>query len=132
MLNASELSSGEKLLIVRRRKGRTVAQAAKASKTTLYRYVRWERDQEPGPAVAVGRLEFHEKAFLLRRRGGHSVAAFAKRLGVSAWWLSQMEAGEAPDMRLRDHWTGPAAPKRSRASPARSPRAPARKRRRAS
>lgn len=104
MLNANELTIGEKLLLLRRRKGLTAANAAKRSKATLYRYLRWERDIEKGPHVSVGKVAFHEKAFLLRRRGGYSVAAFAKRLGVSPWWLSQMEDGKAPDMRLRDHW----------------------------
>ena len=132
MLNANELTTGEKLLLQRRRKDLTAVQAAKRHKATLYRYLRWERDQEPGPRIAVGKLAFHEKAFLLRRRGGHSVAAFAKKLGVSAWWLSQMEDGEAPDMRLRDHWTSATRPRPSRARRAASPRAPARKRRRAS
>jgi len=132
MLHASELTTGEKLLVLRRRAGLTAAKAAKKRKLSLYRYNRLERDEEDGPRVAVGKLAFHERAFLCRRRAGLTVDQLAKRFGVSGWWLSQMEAGKVPDARLRAGWAGQPPPNRSKGRQARSPRASARIRRRAS
>lgn len=131
-MNVSELTSGEKLLIDRRRRQLTAAQAAKRRKVTLYRYNRFERDQERGPKVSLGALRPHEVAVLRRRRAGLSVGQLAKRLGVSAWWLSQMEAGKAPAGRLLAHWKGAPSPSRAKRRSGRLLRAPGRKRRRAS
>jgi len=104
MLSAKELTPGERLLIVRRREGTTKADCASGCGVTLYRYNRWESDDEVGPTAKTGRLAFHEQSMLLRRRAGVSVADFAKLVGVSPWWLRQMEIGEAPDDRLRAYW----------------------------
>ena len=104
MITAKELTNGERLLMQRRREGLTLEGAAAACGVTLYRYNRWERDEEEGPRVAVGRLAFRVVSFILRRRAGASAADFARLLGVTAWWLRQMESGEASDDRLRSYW----------------------------
>lgn len=131
-MNMRDLTSGEKLLLHRRREGMTAAAAAKARKTSLYRYARWESDLEAGPSVALWRLAFYEKAFVLRRRAGMSVAELAKRFGITPWWLTQMESGQAPDGRLRDGWASHPPRKPSKGRHARHSRVPARKRRRTS
>tara|TARA_R110000851_G_scaffold268071_2_gene420704 strand:+ start:35574 stop:35906 length:333 start_codon:yes stop_codon:yes gene_type:complete len=104
MLSAKDLTSGERLLITRRRDGMTKAECAEGCGVTLYRYNRWEADREEGITARTGRLAFHEQSFLLRRRAKASVADFAALVGVSPWWLRQMEIGEAPDDRLRAYW----------------------------
>tara|TARA_R110002167_G_scaffold79897_12_gene220004 strand:+ start:86 stop:418 length:333 start_codon:yes stop_codon:yes gene_type:complete len=104
MLKAKDLTNGERLLILRRREGATKADTAAGCGASLYQYGRWENDKEDGPRAKTGRLAYREQSFLMRRRAGVSVAAFAQLLGVSPWWLRQMEAGEAPDGRLRAHW----------------------------
>ena len=60
-----------------------------------------EKREAPAPRVAIGSLEFFEWAMVLRRRAGESVKDRAGRMGVTPWWLSQMELGEAPDGALR-------------------------------
>lgn len=104
MIQTRDLTRGERLLIVRRREGSTAADCAAGCGVSLYRYKRWERDQEDGPACAVGRLAAHEGALVLRRRAGLSVAELAAAVGVSAYWLSLMERGQAPASRLEAYW----------------------------
>jgi transcriptional regulator with XRE-family HTH domain len=106
-MKMAELNAGERLFIRRRRDGLTIAQAAKRSGSSLYRYKRWEEGKLAGaPVVKLGALAFHERATILRRRSGLSVIAFAKRLGVTPWWVTQMESGHVNPQRLRDHWGG--------------------------
>lgn len=103
MLKASELTSGERLLIVRRREGCSKAEAASGCGVSLYRYTRFEADKERGPTARTGRLSFAESALLERLRAGISAAAQARAVGCSRWWLTQMETGQVPDTRLREH-----------------------------
>jgi len=104
MLRVSDLRNGERLLILRRRKGTTKAQAARKFKVTLYKYNRWESDVEQGPKRHVSKLAYFEQSLLMRLRAGASVAKFARILKVSAWWLRQMEIGKVSDGRLRSYW----------------------------
>jgi len=106
MLTAAQLTNGERLALERRRAGETKAGAAKRHGVSLYCYTAWEDDEdEAAPRVAVGRVAFYEGSRILRRRAGRSVADMAAAVGVSPYWLSRMEAGEAPDDRLREFWT---------------------------
>lgn len=106
MLTAKDLTNAERLLIERRRLGETKDGAAAAYDVSEYRYNRWEagKDSDTAPRPALGRLAFREASFIQRRREGVSLADFAKLVGVSRWWLTQMEAGEVDDARLRDYW----------------------------
>lgn len=107
MLTTRDLTDAERLVVFRRRKGQTKAQAAKRCGVTLYRYSAWESgESEPDRKVSVGKLEQFEALHALRRRAGASVADMAKAVGVSNWWLTQIEAGAAPVERLLDFWRG--------------------------
>ena len=105
MLRAQDLTAAERLLIERRRAGETKEEAAAAYGVSAYRYNRWEagHDVDTAPAPALGRLAFFEGSFLQRRRDGVSLAEFAELVGVSRWWLTQMEVGAVADDRLREH-----------------------------
>lgn len=109
MLRAQELTPGERLFIARRRSKRTKAAAAAVLDVTLYRYSRWEDDLERAPRSALpslGRLGWHEGAAISRRRAGVSLEQAARAVGVSPWWLSQIEGGQAPVDRLREFLGG--------------------------
>lgn len=110
MLNAKDLTNGERLLIDRRRSGETKAAAAKWYAVSLYRYTQWEADLGDGlkdvPSPSLGRLAFYEESFVLRRRLGLTLKQFGARIGTSAHWVTRMESGTAPDDRLRDFWHG--------------------------
>ncbi len=106
MLTAGDLTKGERLLLERRRAGEPLEAAAARHGVTLYRYRLWERDEDDGaPRVPVGRVEYHEAARLMRGRVGASVRELAELVGCSPYWLTRMEAGEAPVDRLRDFWS---------------------------
>lgn len=100
------VTAGEKLLIERRRAGQSQRDRAAVLEVTLYRYRRWEADEERGPLVDVGALEPHETCHLRRRRAGISLEDMAEVLDVSRWWVCQMEYGRAGADRLVRHWTG--------------------------
>lgn len=105
MLTAGKLTRAERLLLQRRRRGLTKAEAAERHGVSLYRYERWEAGETLGaPLVGVGRLAFREASLIMRLRAGVGLGAFAGLLGCSGHWVTRMEAGEAPDDRLRAFW----------------------------
>lgn len=103
-LKASSLTNGERLLIDRRRALLSQKEAADAWSVSLYLYRRWEDDKSDPPRTSVGRLEKFEVCLLKRRRSGLRVSDLAEKIGVSRWWLTQMERGEAPDDILVSWW----------------------------
>ena len=101
----SELSAGLRLIINRRRRGLTQAEAAAKHKVSLYHYRRWEADEVNGvPSVDIGLLKPHEKCYVERVSRGVSLADQAKKMGISRWWLRQMERGTANPERLISYW----------------------------
>jgi len=109
IVNLSNLTLGERLLLERRRREESQQQAARRLRVSRYRYRAWEGDEqcdEVPPRAPLRLLREHEACFLRRRRAGVSVAALARALGTSPWWLTQMERGRAPIARLRAHWAG--------------------------
>lgn len=105
-LKTRDLANGLRLIISRRRMALTQAEAAKKHKVSLYQYRRWEEDKQPGaPDVAVGRLAPHEQCYVERITRGVSLAAQAKKMGISRWWLRQMERGTANPERLIAYWS---------------------------
>lgn len=106
-VKTSDLTRGERLLISRRRRGESQAQAAKRFSMSLYAYRRIETgDAETRIELPIGRLEPFEVCFLRRRRTGEALHELASRMGLSRWWLCQMERGEVDAARLVTFWQG--------------------------
>ncbi len=100
-----DLTPGERVLIERRRCGQSQRQAADAHGISLYRFRRWESDDEVGPVVRLGGLLEHEVCHILRRRAGIQLEDLAEELGVSRWGLCKMEYGRAASIEvLTKHW----------------------------
>ena len=87
------LTNSERLLIQRRRRKETQAQAAHRWRTSLSRYSFWERGYEDPPSVKVGQLKPHERCLLYRRRAGYSQQQVAEDLGFCRHWINRMENG---------------------------------------
>lgn len=103
-MKVSDLTQGERFLIARRRHGWSQREHAAFLGVTLYRYRAWEGDAEKAPSMPLGRLQPHEECFVRRRRAGIPLQAMADRLGVSRFWLAQMESGRAPVGALEAWW----------------------------
>lgn len=119
-MKTRDLTNGEKFIVQRRRADQSQREAAEAKGVSLYRYRRWESDQEKPPSVSLGRLEPYEGCFVRRRRAGISLKTLAEVLGVSRWWLCQMEYGKAATDRLVDHWSSVDQPWRGGAAVAKA------------
>lgn len=106
-LKVSDLTDGEKLIIDRRRLGETQGDAAQRLGMPESSYCCAELNQPCAwdvPTPALGKLEQHEMCLIRRMRSGYSQAAIAKRVGVSRYWLCQMERGIEPCERLVGYW----------------------------
>lgn len=117
-MNLSDLSAGEKLTLERRRVGRSQREAAAAYGVSLYRYRAWEEDREGDqPTVHLGRLRPWERCYILRCRAGIPLKDAPARMGVTRWWLCQMEYGRAPlSPALLQFWANRRAKKTKKAS----------------
>ncbi len=114
-MNTRSITAGERLLINRRRFNQSQKDAAKEFKVKLYRYRAWESDERDPPSVSIGRLEPYEACVIKRKRAGMLVRELAEKLGCCAWWLCQMEYGEAPVDALVAFWGIGAKPWRGEA-----------------
>lgn len=104
-MKASDLTEGEKLLLDRRRRGRSQRQRAAELGVTLYQYRAWEGDRErPESIPRLGSLSVAEVCVVARRRAAIGVVELANELGVSREWLRQMEAGNVDPARLASYW----------------------------
>ena len=105
-MRASDLTRGEKLLLVRRRAGKTQVHEARANGVSLHEYRAWEKDSGVYdiPQVGIGKVASHEVCFLARHRAGMTVASVAEEVGVCRWWCSQMERGTVCADRLLAYW----------------------------
>ena len=106
MLTTSKLTAGERLFIDRRRANETKDECAKAYEVSLYCYNQWEAGEWSAdmPTPSLGHLSKLEGYVILRRRAGVTVAELAQVLGTSSWWVTRMEAGNAPADRLLTFW----------------------------
>lgn len=100
----SDLTTGEKLRIQRRRTGENQVQAAARLKIALHIYKAMEADTYPTSSPKIGRLEEREAYFILRRRSGYTMNELAADMGCCKWWLQKMERGDAPLGTLRAYW----------------------------
>jgi len=106
MLGTRELTTGERLLIQRRRAGQNQTEAAKAHGLSEWQYRQCEDDNSNRlDPPALGRLQENEACVILRRRAGMRRTELATKLGVSGWWLTQMERGQANPDRLIAFWS---------------------------
>ena len=104
------LTKGERLLLDRKRRAETQAQAAVRYNVSPKIYGLWERDQYEASmgidtSFLLGRLKPHERCLIRRRREQLTQGALAKRMGCSRWWLLRMEQGEAPVRDLVEYWS---------------------------
>ena len=107
-----KLTAAERLIVDRRRKGETQAQAAGRYGVSQSRYSRWERGLDdpvetlgPGPVLPkVTPLKPHEKCLLYRRRVGVTQAKVATDLKRCKMWVRQMERGEVDCTELVQYW----------------------------
>lgn len=105
-MKSADLTAGELLLVDRRRRGETQAQAARRLCVTDYEYRRWEDDATPAasrPRVLRG-VKAHEECVVRRRRAGMQAGELARVLGLSRWWLTRMERGEIPCAPMLAFW----------------------------
>lgn len=116
MLTTPQLSTAERLLIDRRRRRETKAEAAERLSVSLYRYTQWESDGKGAPSPPLGELGGYESSVVLRVRSGLSSAEVAADVGVSPWWLRQMEMGDIGSSRLQAFWDDQGAVTSARAS----------------
>ena len=115
MLLLRDCTNGERLLLERRRRRQSQRKAANRHGVTRYCYRQWEAGiDESGPRVPLQRLRPHEACFLLRRRAEIPLHKLARRMGISRWWLCQMEYGRESASRLVGFWNGPGAEKNGR------------------
>jgi DNA-binding XRE family transcriptional regulator len=106
------LTAAERLLVDRRRRDETQAEAALRYKVSQSRYSRWERGLDdpietlgPGPVLPrVSPLKPHEKCLLYRRRVGVTQAKVAEDLNRCKMWVRQMERGEVDSTELVQYW----------------------------
>ena len=98
------LTIGEKLLINRRRKGKSQTSSAKFHQVSQSTYGRWERDEEIGPKVMASGLRPHERCLLYRRRAGCTQQQVAEDLDVCRWWINKMERGLTTCDQLLWYW----------------------------
>lgn len=99
------ITAGERMYVVRRRRGWTQSKAARMCGTYRSQYQLWEADAEDGaPDTPVGCLSTEEMTLLLRRRAGLTQQQLADAIGCSRQWLVMMERGLAPIDTLTTFW----------------------------
>lgn len=108
MYSSNALSPGERLFIDRRRRGLTMAAAAKRHKVSQWRYQQWEHDmptEEPlAPSVTLGELTKGECCTLARRRKRASIHEVGAAIGLSHVTVIKYEASDADANPLYDWW----------------------------
>jgi DNA-binding XRE family transcriptional regulator len=99
------LTPGEKLRILRRRKGWSQEAAAQHYEVHSEHYRRWETGvlQKGCPRFPMD-AKPHEVCFILRLRSRKFQRELAASLGVTRLWIHKMEVGEVPCERLMDYW----------------------------
>lgn len=98
------LTDGECLLIARRRRGESQAEAARRHGVSYQIYSAWELGLETPPPAEVGELKTHERSYILRRREGRRQRDVARDMGVCPYTLRKMERGLVDAGPLMDYW----------------------------
>lgn len=119
-MKTTDLTPGERLLILRRREKKGQREFAEEYGITLYCYRQLELDQEcryAPPDVMLHDVHPYEVCFIRRTRAGITLTEFARTLGVSRWWLCEMEYGNANFAafdRLVAYWEDADKPRRAK------------------
>lgn len=106
MLTTRDLEAHERLLINRRKAEMTQVQAAEFWDVTPWVYRQWESGADTNniPTPGIGRITPVEACVVMRTRLGYSRKRLASLLGISPWWLTQMERGRIAATRLVNFW----------------------------
>ena len=106
----SSLTSGERILLWRLRKGYTQGQAAGMFDVSRYQFRRWEADQTPLEnedielATKIDTIDDREACVVYRRRDGIESRQIAGLLGLNKGYVASMETGKASSARLVEFW----------------------------
>ena len=89
------LSSGESLLIQRRRASLTQAEMGANFKMSRHSYGEYERDlvEIKTDHLSFDDLQPYEKCVILRKRAGMTQLEVALLMGLSRYWINQKEIG---------------------------------------
>jgi len=73
---------------------------------TLYAYQQIEQGQREDRrrAALSGGLRDHERCHIARTRAGMRLEDLGEKVGLSKFWICQMERGTAPLQTLLDYW----------------------------
>ena len=105
-----QLSTSERLLVYRLRKGLSQRDMATKVKIPYRHYLSVEKgflpenQKFPAYVTNVSKLSNLEECILLRRRAGLSQLELGKKLGVSRQWVNEMENGKQEAERLLEYW----------------------------
>ena len=97
----------ERLLIDRRRRGETIAQAARRLGVSITRYSNWERGAVEAPVtslIRLGDLTVAEQCLLKRRRAGMRQQDVANAMNRCRMWVRLMEQGREDPSELAAYW----------------------------
>lgn len=106
-LSTSQLTNGEKLFILRRRACNTQEREARLSELPISAYKKLENDEKCAYALKagpVGKLLDYEACVAQRRRAGYTLDDLVEKVGLTKWWLCQIEKGKAPVDTLLAFW----------------------------
>ena len=108
MFDQVKATQAELLFVYRKRENMTQTEMAKQHNVGRVRWSLWERGLET-PKIDVGLISAfltdQERCVILRRREGITQGELAKSIGVSRWWLNQMESGCAEPKKLFAYWS---------------------------
>lgn len=111
LVSSADLTRGEWLLLARRRRNWTQADAAKHWSVPVSAYVAWEMDRPSKTILPPSRAEpyefplrLYERLFVMRRRAGITAPRLAAKIGCPRHYVELAERGRAHSARLEAYW----------------------------
>lgn len=101
-----DITRGEWEAIKRRRAGLTQADVAAIDEVDRLVVVRREKNTEPHPQRGRIMVTEPEWCFIMRLRKGMTQKAVGEALGLSSFWVREMEAGRQSWERLMSFYVG--------------------------
>lgn len=100
------LTTGEALVLHRRRLDESQMEAAKRLGVGRKLYALWEIEVKelPGAAPDITEVADHEIAFIMRRRANKSRADMVEAVGFNRTWITAMERGDMDCSPLTNYW----------------------------
>jgi len=99
-LKLGDITRGEWETLKRRREGLTQAEHAAMNDVDRLVVVRWEKNTELHPQRRSIRVTEAEWCFIMRNRKGLTQKRVGKLMGVSSFWVREMEAGRQDHTKL--------------------------------